>query len=55
MSKLTLGCSPLTGTIFAGKVLKDVMWCANKVNVTDSAVGAVAEHLIHCDESVEFT
>ncbi len=54
MSKMKVGCSPLTSEIFAGKVLKDGTWGANKQNVTDTAVGAVAQHLLQLDENGYF-
>jgi hypothetical protein len=40
MSDFKVGCSPLTSRIFAGKVLKDGTWGANRKDVTDSAVSA---------------
>jgi len=49
--KLHIGTSPLTGTIFAGTVLKDGMtWGAGKQDVTIEALVAVAEHAIHFGE-----
>ena len=49
MSKnLHIAASPLTGTIFAGSVLKDGRtWGANKKDLTIEALVAVAEHAIH--------
>ena len=55
MSKTKVGCSPLTSEIFAGRVLKSGQWGANKENVTDTAVGAVAQHLLQLDEKMHFT
>lgn len=55
MGNLKLGCSPLTGTIYAGKVTKTGMWAAGKQDVTESAPGAVAEHLLKQDCSYEYT
>lgn len=54
MSKFKVGCSPLTGEIFAGNVLKSGMWGAKKYNVTETAVGAVAHHLLQRDEEMQF-
>ena len=52
MSKnLHIATSPLTGTIFAGTVLKDGRtWGANKKDLTIEALVAVAEHGIHFRE-----
>lgn len=48
MSKLHIAASPLTGTIFCGRVLKDGMtWGANKEDKTIEALVAVAEHALH--------
>lgn len=45
--KLHVGCSPITGTIYAGTVLKDGRtWGANKTDVTGTAIGAVCEHVM---------
>ena len=53
--KMIVGCSPLTATIFAGTLLSDGRkWSANKQDVTDTAVGAVAQHLVHKQEALEF-
>jgi len=54
MSKFKIGCSPLTNEIFAGNVLKNGMWGAKKHNVTDTAVGAVAQYLLQKDEELQF-
>ncbi len=55
MTDFKVGCSPLTSKIFAGKVLKNGMWGKTKHDVTDTAVGAVAQHLLQLDEKMEFT
>ena len=55
MSDFKVGCSPLTSRLFAGKVLKDGTWGANKKDVTDTAVGAVAQHLLQLEEKMQFT
>ena len=55
MGDLKVGCSPLTSTIYAGKVLKNGTWGTNRTDVTDSAVGAVAQHLLQKDEMMRFT
>jgi hypothetical protein len=45
-TKIHVGTSPLTNTIFAGGVLKDGMtWAANKQDVTIDALVAVAQHV----------
>ncbi len=45
--QLYVAASPLTGTIFAGSVLKDgKTWAANKCDVSDEAVLAVAERTL---------
>lgn len=55
MADFKVGCSPLTSTIFAGTVKKDGSWGANKKDVTDTAVTAVAQHLLQLDQKMEFT
>jgi len=57
MSKnLHVAASPLTGTIFAGTVLKDGRtWSANKTDVTVEALVAVAEHTLRFGEPVEIS
>lgn len=55
MSEFKVGCSPLTSRLYAGKVLKDGTWGKGKQDVTDSAVGAVAQHLLQLDERMRFT
>ena len=45
--KLHIGTSPLSGTIFAGTLLKGGhLWSANKQDVTIEALVAVAEHTL---------
>lgn len=54
MSKnLHVAASPLTGTIFAGTVLKDgKTWGANKRDVTIEALVAVAHHGLRFGEPI---
>lgn len=48
MSKLHIATSPLTGTIFCGRVLKDGRtWASNREEKTIEALVAVAEHALH--------
>lgn len=55
MKGLVVGCSPLMSEIFAGKLNKDkTMWKGEKVEVTKTAVPAVAQHLLQKDEVVQF-
>ncbi len=54
MSKFKVGCSPLTSRLFAGNVLKNGMWGNVKHDVTDTAVLAVAQHLMQLNETVQF-
>jgi len=54
MGNFKIGCSPITGKIYAGKVSKLGMWGKIKHDVTDTTVGAVAEHLIFCDQEMHF-
>jgi hypothetical protein len=45
--KLHVAVSPLTGTIFAGSLLKGGRtWAADKQDVTIEALAAVAEHAL---------
>lgn len=54
--KMHVGCSPMTGTIFAGTVLKDgCTWGTGKQDVTLEALVAVAEHAAHFGRPVEIT
>ena len=57
MSKsLHVAASPLTGTIFAGSVLKDGRtWGKNKKDVTIEALVAVAEHALKFGKPVEIS
>lgn len=53
MKNLHIAASPLTGTIFAGSVLKNGRtWGANKKDVTIEALVAVAEHAMKFGEPV---
>jgi len=54
MSDFKVGCSPLTSRLFAGKVLKNGTWGQQKHDVTDTAVGAVAQHLLQLEEKMQF-
>lgn len=55
MKKFKIGCSPITSTIYAGFVSdKTKMWIGTKHDVTDSALGAVAENLLQTDQSMYF-
>lgn len=54
--KLHVGCSPMTGTIFAGHVLKDGRtWGAGKQDVTLEVLVAVAQHAALFGKPVEIT
>ena len=53
--KLHVAASPLTGTIYAGTVLKSGIWGANKQDVTMEALVAVAQHGIKFGKPVEIT
>lgn len=48
-----LGCSPITNIIYAGNV-KNGMWIGEKKDVTNTAVMAVAEHLLKANQCVKF-
>ena len=52
---LHIGTSPLTGTIYAGAILKDGTWAANKQDVTIDALVAVAQHAMKFGKPVEIT
>ena len=54
MSEFKIGCSPLTSRLFAGKVLKNGTWGQTRHDVTDTAVGAVAQHLLQLEEKMLF-
>jgi len=49
MSVFKVGCSPITGTIYAGYVREkkngEVVWANNRHEVTEEAVDAVVERL----------
>lgn len=45
LESLVVGVSPLTNRIYAGYKRKNEQSFSSKVDVTDSAIGAVAEHL----------
>lgn len=45
MNKLRVGMSPLTGSIFAGRLLKSGMWAQGKQDVTLDCLVAVAQHV----------
>lgn len=53
--KLHVAASPLTGTIFAGTVLRSGLWCSNKQDVTIEALIAVAEHALRFGRPVEIS
>ena len=53
--KIHVGMSPLTGTIFAGAILKDGTWAAGKQDVTMDALVAVAQHCVRFGGPVEIT
>ena len=55
MAEFKVGCSPITDTIYAGKVSDKGMWVGKKHDVTQSAVGAVAELLLKEDTHLRFT
>lgn len=56
MKPIHVAASPLTGTIFAGAVLKDGRtWGADKQDVTVEALVAVAEHALKFGKPVEIT
>lgn len=46
MKKIHIATSPLTGTIFAGTIIKKGVWAAGKQDVTDAAISAVADHIL---------
>ena len=55
MTKIRIGCSPITGIIYAGSVSKNGLWGKNKVDVTDEALNSVAQSLLQTDEKLQFT
>jgi hypothetical protein len=51
---IVVGMSPLTGSIYAGTLLKDQRtWSKNRNDVTNMACGAVAEHVVKMGGVVE--
>lgn len=54
MKGFKVGCSPITSDIYAGNVNDKGMWVGTKHNVTDTAVGAVAQHLLQLNEEMKF-
>jgi len=54
-NKLHIALSPLTNTIFAGKILKKGIWAAGKQDVTMDALISVAEHVKAFGKPVEIT
>jgi hypothetical protein len=54
MSDFKVGCSPLTSRIYAGNVLKNGTWGKVKHDVTDTAVVAVAQHLLQLNQKLKF-
>jgi len=44
--KFHVGCSPLTGTVYAGTLDKTGQCWSSKQDVTNAAVGAVCEHVM---------
>lgn len=53
-NRIRVGCSPITGTIYAGSVSKTGLWGKNKADVTDEAISSVAQSLLHTDEVFQF-
>lgn len=45
MPNYHVGCSEITGTIYAGTVKKNGFEWLNKSDVTEEAIGAVRDHL----------
>jgi len=54
MTNFKVGCSPLTSRLYAGNVLKNGIWGNIKHDVTDSCVGAVAQHLLQLNQKMQF-
>lgn len=55
MKQLHVGCSPLTGTIFAGTTLKNGTWASGKQDVTIDALVAVAQHAARFGKPIEIS
>jgi hypothetical protein len=53
-NKIRVGCSPITGTIYAGSVSKTGLLGKNKVDVTDDAIRSVALSLLYTDVLYQF-
>lgn len=54
--ELRVGASPLTGTIFAGHLLKDgLTWGTNKQEVTLDCLVAVAQHGLKFGKPIEIS
>jgi hypothetical protein len=53
MENFKVGCSPITSKLYAGNV-KNGMWGNKKYDVTDSAVIAVAQHLLQLKQVMLF-
>lgn len=51
--KLHVAASPLTGTIFVGRVLREGIWAEGKQDLTLEAIVAVAEHGLHFGRPIE--
>jgi len=54
-NNIKVAVSPLTNTIFAGKILKEGMWGANKQDVTMDCLISVAKHVKAFGKPVEIT
>lgn len=54
-NKIRVAVSPLTNTIFAGKILKAGTWAVGKQDVTMDCLNAVAEHVKAFGKPVEVT
>ena len=54
-SNLMIAVSPLTNTIFAGKILKQGLWAKGKQDVTMDCLIAVAEHVKAFGKPVEIS
>ena len=54
-NKLQIHTSPLTNTIFCGKVLKSGIWAANKQDMTIDALVAVCKHVETFGKPVEIS
>jgi hypothetical protein len=52
---IKIGCSPITNRIWVGNVLKNGLWSTTKYDVTDDAIGSVAQHLLKSNEKFIFT